>query len=146
MIRRPGALQLAEHELAGLTDRREAAAAALREAIATGGGNDQSAADARVTAINATLQGLDRQMAAATAARNKARLPYAGAVASALAPTERAATDEACAAIDDLVAALRTLDLAAREVQKAGGVISWRFPDVYRSAISALKLRLRARE
>jgi hypothetical protein len=136
---------LADHELSSLHDRREVAATALRDAIALGPGVDESAANARIATLARSLQDLDQQIVEQTLARDKARKPHCASIASALAPLERAAIGNAVAAIDNLVAALATIDAVAREVQKAGGPIFWRFPLQYRSAVAALRGRLRAR-
>jgi len=85
---------------------------------------------------------LVQQIAAATVVRDQLRQPYIAAVSEALAPIQAAALQGAVDALDRVADELRVLHEVSREVEKAGGKITFRFPAIYRASILSLRARL----
>jgi hypothetical protein len=138
-------LQAAQAALDALRARREEVHAGLRAAIrdqpdldrqSTGGASTR-----KIEKLGRELADIDTQIQAATTEWETARAPFTAAVASALAPLRRSAVDAACAAIGELVAALRIIDSTNVEIIRAGGT-AMRFPLLYRNAVGALRARL----
>jgi hypothetical protein len=146
MVLKPRDLRAAEATLGELDARRLATEGALRSALAEMNDverNNPGGRQAReIDQLDRKRAELVQQIAAATVVRDQLRQPYIAGVSEALAPIQAAALQGALDALDRVADELRVLHEVGREVEKAGGKITFRFPAIYRASILSLRGRL----